>query len=213
MLEVNKLCEAKTQLLKKRVVVFDLDDTLYSEKDYVRSGFEEVGQQFKAIDNMANKLWDAFISGKQAIDYVLEREGLLSNEAKQICLEVYRNHLPKISIYPEAKRLITELLNHGISLGMITDGRPEGQRAKIKALNIENYFEKIIVTDELGGPLFRKPNVVAFEKMQSYFDVPYDSMAYVGDNLKKDFIAPNLLGMDSIYFNNPEGLYSARMLV
>lgn len=207
-LKVNKLKDAQEYLLQKKVVVFDLDDTLYSEKDYVKSGYAEIAHDFKKIDHMAEKLWAAFESGQKAIDTVLEQERLFSEKSVDYCLNIYRNHQPQISLYPEAKHLILLLRKHGISLGMITDGRPEGQRAKIKALGLEPFFEKIIITDELGGVCFRKPNKTAFEKMQSHFGVPYESMAYVGDNPRKDFIAPDLLGMDSVYFNNPDGLYS-----
>ena len=47
MLEVNKLWDAKDFLVQKKVVIFDLDDTLYSEKDYVRSGYAQVAENFK----------------------------------------------------------------------------------------------------------------------------------------------------------------------
>ena len=213
MLEIDKLRDAENFLLKKSVVIFDLDDTLYSEKDYVKSGYAEIGCNFKGIDEMASKLWSAFQSGKQSINYVLEQEGLLSEDAIKLCLNIYRNHQPQISLYPDAKNLLEILKSGGVRLGMITDGRPEGQRAKIKCLGIEPYFEKIIITDELGGIAFRKPNTVAFEKMRDFFKVPYKSMVYIGDNPKKDFIAPELLGMESVYFNNPEGLYSTRKVL
>lgn len=213
MLEIRKLCEAKNHLLKYAVVIFDLDDTLYSEKDYVRSGYAEIARHYKSISAMEDKLWSAFENNEQAINYVLKQEGLLSCEAVNHCLDIYRNHQPKISLYPDAKELLVFLKEHGIRLGIITDGRPEGQRAKIKALGIERYFEKIIVTDELGGTAFRKPNPAAFEKMRMYFNVPYESMVYVGDNTQKDFIAPKLLGMSSVYFNNPDGLYCSKVSI
>lgn len=213
MLEIRKLCEAKNYLLKHTVVIFDLDDTLYSEKDYVRSGYAEIARHYKAIPAMETKLWNAFENHEPAINYVLEQEGLFSSEAVNTCLQIYRNHLPKITLYPDAEDLLAFLRENGIRLGLITDGRPEGQRAKIKALGIEPYFDKIIVTDELGGVTFRKPNPVAFENMQKHFNVPYKSMVYVGDNTRKDFIAPELLGMDSVYFNNPDGLYSTKVFV
>jgi len=190
-----------------------MDDTLYSETDYVRSGYAEIAKHFPEIDNMASKLWHAFESGKQAINYVLEQEGLFSDEAVKQALSIYRNQQPRIFLYPEAKDLLETLKSRGIRLGMITDGRPEGQRAKIAALGIEKYFEKIIITDELGGVDFRKPNPAAFEMMQAYFNVPYSEMVYIGDNPKKDFIAPNALGMDSIYFRNSAGLYSTKVSV
>lgn len=213
MLEIQNLRDAQNHLLQKQVVIFDMDDTLYSETDYVRSGYEEIARHFPEIENMAAKLWDAFESGKQAINYVLEQEGLLSDDAVQQALSIYRNQQPRISLYPAAKDLLTTLKCNGVRLGMITDGRPEGQRAKIAALGVEEYFEKIIITDELGGVSMRKPNPAAFQMMQAHFSIPYSEMVYIGDNPKKDFIAPDALGMDSIYFRNSAGLYSTKVSV
>lgn len=44
-----------------------------------------------------------------------------------------------------------ERLKQNYKLGLITDGRPEGQKAKIKALRLGKYFDEIIITDELVG--------------------------------------------------------------
>lgn len=99
---------------------------------------------------------------------------------------------------------------------MITDGRPNGQRAKIKALGIGDLFDKIIITDELGGIEYRKPSPVAFELMQKELSIdtlnpiPFNKMCYVGDNIHKDFIAPVQLGMQTFFFNNPDGLYYSK---
>ena len=43
--------------------------------------------------------------------------------------------------------------------------------------------------------------------MKEKFGVEYFQMCYVGDNIKKDFIAPQMLGMKSIWFRNKDGLY------
>ena len=95
-------------------------------------------------------------------------------------------------------------------MGVITDGRSEGQRAKIKALGLDELVDHIIITDELGGVEYRKPNKTAFVKMQELLDVPFEEMCYIGDNIKKDFVAPNMLGMRSIWFRNMDGLYSVQ---
>lgn len=208
MLEVTSLCDATEYLLGKQVVIFDLDDTLFSEKEYVKSGFEELACHNSNIVDMARKLWDAFESGEKAIDFVLKSEGTYSDETAAKCIELYRNHFPKIHMYPQARKLLDKLKSSGVSLGLITDGRPEGQRAKISSLNLERYFKKIIITDDLGGIAFRKPSPISFEIMQAYFGVPYSQMVYVGDNPNKDFIAPQKLGMDYVFFKNPDGLYS-----
>jgi HAD superfamily hydrolase (TIGR01549 family) len=106
------------------------------------------------------------------------------------------------------KELLKKLRERGIKLGIITDGRPEGQRAKLEALGLYELVDSVLITDELGGVQFRKPNDIAFRIMQARLGVPYGQMLYVGDNPAKDFHAPRALGMQWLYFRNGDGLYS-----
>ena len=103
--------------------------------------------------------------------------------------------------------MIKRLRENNIKIGVITDGRPEGQRAKIAALGLENLVDEILITDELGGTQFRKPCDIAFRIMQKKIGVPFEQVVYIGDNPKKDFVAPRALGMKSIWFKNLDGLY------
>ncbi len=207
MIRITSLLEAEVHLTGTEAVIFDLDDTLYPEKAYVRSGFKAVSALFPAVKDMAEKLWAAFEAGQPAIDAVLEAEGL--SERKKEALQAYRGHFPEIRLYPEAAALL-ERLRRTRKLGIITDGRPEGQRAKLAALGLTFLADETIITDELGGPEWRKPNPRAFELMAERLGLPFDRMAYVGDNPGKDFIAPEKLGMRSIWFDNPEGLYTQK---
>lgn len=207
MITIIDILDCEKHLQDAEAVIFDLDDTLYSEKDYVRSGYEAVAAAFPQIENMAQKLWRAFEKRQPAIDVVLATEGFAVPENKEKALHLYRSHLPHIDLYPGVELLLQRLALQK-KLGLITDGRPEGQRAKIRALGIEGYFQRIIVTDELGGPDFRKPNDVAFCLMQQALDVPFEKMVYIGDNAKKDFAAPQALGMQAIHFKNQDGLYT-----
>lgn len=207
MYKVERLLEAKTFLEGYRVVIFDMDDTLYPEKAYVRSGYKKIALNNPDVADMEKKLWQAFENGEKAIDHVLQAEGIYSKDKALECLEIYRRQIPEISLYDDAELLIDYLKGKNIRFGMITDGRPEGQWAKIEALGIKDYFEKIIITDELGGVEFRKPNPLAFELMQKHFNVPFNEMVYIGDNPRKDFIAPEKLGMGCVHFLNKDGLY------
>ena len=201
---VNSLNEVESCLAGIRAVIFDLDDTLYGEKEYVRSGFDAVAAKHPEIDKLGEKLWNAFENGKPAFDEVLGNNESLKKE----CLAIYRNHAPNIHFYNGAEPLIKRLRENNVKIGVITDGRPEGQRAKIEALGLENLVDEIIITDELGGLQFRKPCDIAFRIMQKKLDVPFEQMIYVGDNPKKDFVAPRALGMKSIWFRNSGGLHS-----
>lgn len=188
-------------------IIFDLDDTLYPEREYVRSGFHAVAQVLSQTSRAEEKLWKLFEEGTSAIDDLLKQERIYSDELKQICIETYRKHTPCIALYPGVKQGLENLKNSGKQVGLITDGRPEGQREKIRSLQIERLFDTIIVTDELGGSQFRKPNVTAFRKVHEQWKIPYDDMVYVGDNVSKDFIAPKELGMNCVWVRNKEGLY------
>lgn len=185
-------------------VIFDLDDTLYSEKQYVRSGYQKIGEYLGIVD-AAEKLWNYFESGKQAIDAYLSEIG--EEDKKEECLKIYREQMPEITLYEGVAQMIEDLKAKGVKVGIITDGRPEGQKNKIKALGLESLVDDIIITDELGGPQFRKPCDIAFRIMQNRWRLPYEQIVYVGDNLNKDFQACRQLGMRWKYFRNEDGLY------
>ena len=182
-------------------VIFDLDDTLYSEKEYVKSGYKAVSDYLGG--GYAEKLWSFFESGKPAIDELLNELGRENEKTKAV--EVYRSHKPTIHLYPGVTEMIEELRAKGIKVGIITDGRPEGQRNKLETLGLD--VDDVIITDELGGIQFRKPCDIAFRILITRWRLNPADVVYVGDNPVKDFQAPRQLGMRSIYFNNPDGLY------
>lgn len=190
-------------------VIFDLDDTLYSEKQYVRSGYKEVAKLL-GDEALADRLWRYFENGKPAIDELLNELGCMGR--KEECLEAYREQMPEITLYDGVVCMIEDLKAKGIKVGIITDGRPEGQKNKIKALGLDSMIDDIIITDELGGIQFRKPCDIAFRIMQRRWGLPFEQIIYVGDNPTKDFQACRQLGMRWMYFRNENGLYSNTLI-
>lgn len=182
--------------------VFDLDDTLYLERDYVYSGFRAIAKDC-GDETLADTLVRLFSEDRKN---VYQRAGL-SEEVCQRCVSVYREHRPDIALSEAVRETLSALRARGCQIGIITDGRPQGQRNKIQALGLEPMVDAIIVTDELGGESFRKPNPLAFERMKELLDLDYEEMVYVGDNPTKDFIAPLMLGMHACWLRNPDGLY------
>ena len=205
---INAILEAEEIAQTCKAAIFDLDDTLYAEKAYVKSGYKAVAAAFPQIERMQEKLWNAFLRGGKAIDEVLTAENACTEENKDKCLQIYRFHTPAIALYEGVEDMLKRLKKAGVKLGLITDGRSEGQRAKIKALGIENLFDSVIITDELGGVEYRKPCERAFVLTCERLGVAFADAVYIGDNLRKDFIAPEKLGMKACYFKNPDGLYT-----
>lgn len=192
-----------------RAVIFDLDDTIYLEKDYVMSGYHAVATYLSNSAGLDRQtLFDAldaeFHHGNRELNFetLLCRFGL-SHPVEQL-VEVYRQHSPTLKLPPDSQRAL-DLASRRRRLGMITDGRPETQNLKIDALGIRPYFEKIVINDLTKGHSKHDPD--SFYEMLAHFAVPAYEAVYVGDNLGKDFIWPMRLGMSSICVQRPGSLY------
>lgn len=207
---IKSLAEADNYIETMEAILLDLDDTLYNEADYVRSGYKKIAQQYPEIAEAQEELWQYFLEGKPAIDLFLKNHNL--EQEKDRCLQCYRSQMPEISLKEKNRKLLERWRKKGKRLGIITDGRPLGQRNKIAALNLEPLVDEIIITDELAGNsgdvrIFRKPAKLAFQIMQMRMGIPYEKMIYIGDNQYKDFKAPKELHMNYLWFQNREGLY------
>ena len=82
-------------------IVFDLDDTLYDEMDFVKSGYIEVANYLNAafgIDKIVtyNKLIDLFNVNRKKVLNRLCIE--LNIEISDALIELYRYHQPTISL-------------------------------------------------------------------------------------------------------------------
>jgi FMN phosphatase YigB (HAD superfamily) len=192
-------------------VVFELEDTLYSSKDYVRSGLRAVADELPQVHNCYNRMCAMFEKGMLPINTILKEEGMDLKEHLRYYLDIYNEHVPRIALYPGIEELFHELRRKKLFLAIVTDGKPVAQRNKIKALNLESMVDEIIITDELAGNgnvhEFRKPNDIAYLIMRRRLDVPLRNMAYVGSDAKLDFEAPKKLGMVCYQYMNEDKLY------
>jgi putative hydrolase of the HAD superfamily len=118
-------------------------------------------------------------------------------------VEVFRSHSPDLHLFADARWALSHL-RLDFRLGLLTDGRPQSQRSKIKALGIEDSFEAIVVTDEISIA-HRKPNPAAFELLMGRMGVASGHTLYVGDNPLKDFFGAKMLGMKTVRIRRPCG--------
>lgn len=192
-------------------VVFDLDDTLYSEKEYIRSGYQAVAERLPQVKQCFNKLCVAFEKGQDALKTVLQNENIYTEALLEECKETIVQHTPDIHLYEGIKELFFELHKQKKSIGIITDGNPQVQRAKFIALGLNVLVDELIITDELAGhgdvKEFRRPNDVPFLIMKKRFHTTCRNMAFVGDDKELDFEAPVKLGMECYWKENKDGLY------
>jgi putative hydrolase of the HAD superfamily len=175
-------------LPSNKIFVFDLDDTLYSERDFEKSGIEFVYNYFE-IKHIS--LDSIFNNRKNWIDQIID--GANNQITKQMVLDIYRYHLPTIQLYKDAKVFLEKLLSQGIEMSLITDGRSITQRNKLRALGIESFFKNIVISEEVNS---EKPSEYNF-RMVMYNKIA-ENYIYIADNPQKDFITPNKLGWTSI---------------
>ncbi|GHV31719.1 haloacid dehalogenase [Synergistales bacterium] len=167
-----------------RAVIFDLDDTLYPELGYIKSGFRAAAE-YLGKGNIFDELMYLFGEDRlNVFDRLIEKKGL--KVTAQELHSVYVAHTPEIELFPDVKDCLENLKSKHIKLGIITDGRPIQQNNKVNALSIRQYFDTLVITDELGIE-FRKPHRRAFDIVSELVGAAFDEMCYIGDNPRKDF--------------------------
>lgn len=199
-----------------KAIIFDLDDTLISEKEYIKSGYKAVSKYIEEkyrLDKEKTYV-QLNILFSESTSEVFNRFFEINNikyEKEDIInlVNCYRNHIPTIKFYDDVIPTITELKKRRIKVGIITDGYKETQRRKLQVLEAEKIFDEIIVTDELGKKYW-KPNPKAFELMKEKLNVEYNEMLYVGDNPEKDFYISKIYPITCVRIMRNEAVYDDR---
>lgn len=194
--------------------VFDIDDTLYLERDYVRSGLQAVARWVEhnlGVNDFFEDAWGAFERGVRGriFDLVLGGRGIqASAEVIDTLVEVYRTHRPAIELLADARACL-EVMGTRFDLAIVTDGPLESQRAKVQALGTDRWVGTTVFTAELGEG-FTKPHARAFQLVEAANGWKGERCTYVADNPAKDFAGPKSLGWRTVRVRRPGALHLHR---
>ena len=186
-----------------RLITFDLDDTLYLERDYVRSGIRVVWELLSSLGYVgSSEEWkNEWLTDQRPIDRIVSDLGLGLHLKEQL-LWAYRLHSPEIELEVEARMILEMLERKGDKVAIITDGRSIGQRQKVKALGLERV--NVMISEDYNS---KKPDCKRFSRlMDQHKKCEY---WYIGDNINKDFIAPNRLGWKTVMIQRDGQLYQS----
>ena len=184
-----------------QAIIFDMDDTLYLERDYVRSGFYAVGEAISCPEFGAF-CWARFLDGIRGNTFNLACEAFPHISASiQELVGIYRTHLPQITLCPDAYAFITTTR---LRTGLISDGPIQSQRAKYRALGLVPWIECPVFTQETCAP---KPAPAAFQLVAYTLNIPYENCLYLGDNPKKDFAGAKEIGMKTVRIRRKDSLH------
>lgn len=213
-----------------RVIVCDLDDTLFPEIQYVESGFSAVGQWFMDLKNrnllnsvieiasaaeFASSCMDIHYAGVRGnvFDQLLESIGQsvhlsMSNpELVKKMVDVYRYHRPAITLHSDAVEMFRRNRERGdCRLGIITNGLAAVQRLKVEALDLETLCDHIVYCEELG---VQKPSEIPYRHMMKLCGDEYDGghFMYIGDHAIKDFVGARKCGWKTARIVRENGLH------
>jgi putative hydrolase of the HAD superfamily len=194
-------------------LVFDLDDTLFPEREFVQSGFKAVDEWLRttrSIQDFQEAASTEFSAGVRGniFNLALQRLGVLDEPGlvRQM-VEVYRAHKPTIRLFADAAWALDHFAGTK-QLGLLTDGYLAVQQRKVAALGIAHRFAAMVFSDEAGREAW-KPSAIPYEKVMTKLQRRGNECVYVGDNPAKDFMAPKALGWRTVQIRRAGGEYAA----
>jgi putative hydrolase of the HAD superfamily len=114
----------------------------------------------------------------------------------------HRLRVEAIAPLDGAIETLTELRRRGVTLGLITNGGSEGQRAKIERFALAAHFAYIGIEGEVGHG---KPHRLAYETALTALGVEPGDCWMVGDNLEWDVAGAQAVGIRGIWLDRSGG--------
>jgi putative hydrolase of the HAD superfamily len=196
-----------------QAIVFDLDDTLYPEHDYVLSGFRAVASWAEIHLNIPieqgygelGALFYAGVRGDTFDRWLTAHDAAVETLVPQV-VQVYRDCRPVLQPFLEVPDLLTRL-HQSYRLGLVSDGYIDVQQRKLDALGLASYFDAVVFSDEWGRESW-KPSPKPFQAVSQRLDVAPSATTYVGDNPLKDFLGARQIGMFTVQVHRPGGEYA-----
>ncbi len=197
-----------------RAILFDLDDTLYLEGDFFRSGFAIVAAILEARGIApaaeARIILDAIHFGgdrERVFDQAAVRLDFPASWVPEL-VRIFRSHEPAIAPARDVPAAL-ERLRSRYKLGCVTDGWADVQRRKLVALGLEPFFDSLVIADDKGRAYW-KPHTLPFLTCCQQLGVVPEEAIFVGDNPDRDVRGACSSGMACIRIRRHLGYYSAK---
>ena len=191
-------------------MLFDLDDTLIDRDKAVDNLFllvlekcyEDVSdtvknnmlQKFKEYDKREYGISDKTIVLESLFDEFAPKYRLPHNYIQ----DFWNENFPRcFSIDQNTIHFLNQIKKH-FKVGIITNGSTHRQKAKIINTNLNNYFDTIIISEEVG---LSKPDKRIFELALNKLNVQRENTLFVGDDLEKDIAGCQNANIKGVWFN------------
>ncbi|PFE05341.1 2-haloalkanoic acid dehalogenase [Bacillus cereus] len=191
-------------------MLFDLDDTLLNrdkavdkmflmilEKCYEDIKFsekDEMLQKFKEYDKRSYGYSDKTKVLESFFDEFPPKYRLPRNYIQ----DFWNNNFPNCFSINQHTINILNTIKMQVKVAIITNGTTQRQKAKIINTNLNNCFDIIIISEEVG---LSKPDKRIFELALNKLNVSPEAALFVGDDIEKDISGCQNANIKGIWFN------------
>jgi putative hydrolase of the HAD superfamily len=193
-------------------VLLDLDDTCYEQREFLAGAFDAVARRVGQLGADRDGVRDAL---DRAAALGSDRGGIIDRalQALGVCvpvgplLDAFRSYRPdRLTPYPGVREGLARMRRLA-PVGLVTNGDPAGQRAKLAALGFSGAFDAVVFSDELGRS-FRKPHPAPFRAALRLLGADPGRTFFIGDHPERDIAGAQRAGMRAIRVRTGE--YAAR---
>ena len=211
----------------KKVILFDLDDTLYDYESTHKKAMNEVYTYLKKELNMSRKKFlDLFEQSKAEVK--MELEGTASSHNRilyfqrlgekihgtlesKFVTKLYRIYwdffIRDMKIGLGVLKTLKELKKRGMRVVLVSDMTTYIQLRKIIKLKINNYVDFLVTSEETGS---EKPHSIMFlSGLRKVNCLPSEALM-IGDNRNKDVAGANSVGIDTVWLTKSKNLPSEK---
>jgi putative hydrolase of the HAD superfamily len=184
-------------------ILFDLDDTLYPQAAWLDGAWEAVAAAGARLGIPKARFYHELVAiaaegsdRGRVIDRALERISRPSVPVPPL-VEAFRRYEPASLLpYPGVRESLAYLSSR-LPIGVVSDGDPDIQRSKLRALRFQNAFDVVVMSDELGRS-HRKPHPAPLIRAAKTLRVEPVRCVYVGDRPEKDVAAARAARMRAV---------------
>jgi 2-haloacid dehalogenase len=201
--------------MKYEIILFDADDTLFDFKRSERESFKNTMLEFniecdenhhlKIYQGINTAIWKEFEDGLITQEKLkVERFKRLSDSLKagfdeNEFAKTYIKHLANCSFLFEGSIELIKSLHKDYKLTVVTNGLKDVQNKRIRKSIISEYFEAIVVSEEVN---VSKPDPKIFEYALKNIEYTNKSkVLMVGDSLTSDIQGGISFGIDTCWYN------------
>lgn len=184
----------------KKLVILDLDNTLYQEEDYIKAVFSSFEKKYNLAPGKLVKARSQVQRDKSGdfLKEVLQAAQMYTRELHDELFDIYSAGEFDLQLPTSTVEFLGEIKRRNYLSAILTNGVPLVQRNKIRALNLAGQVDFIFCArHEILG--YEKPDPRAFQMVLEETGFKEYETVMVGDNLENDVMGARDIGIDAFW--------------